>query len=153
MNHYRILLTYLVAEGDEVQLDFNNVKAKDQEDALKQIPQLLGRLDELKDNPIVEAIKASGDNPTPTKIDIIPIPPPPPVREGRFILQPSRNIPDGWVATDKDNGVVVTFKTHRFNETKKITFLSDAPIDHLVRARLMREIGDWLCDNHKDKVF
>lgn len=55
--------------------------------------------------------------------------------------------------SDLDYGVVVTFRNHRFDTTKKITFLNDIPTDHLVVARILREMGDWLGENHKDKII
>ena len=153
MPYFKISLTYDVAGGDEVTLEINNMEAKNQADALDKVPQLLERIDQLKGQPQIEAIKASSPNPEPKKIDIVPVPAPPPVREGRFLLQPSSKIKNGWVCTDLDYKVVVTFTEHQFNETRKITFLEDAPSDYLERARVMREIGDWLSENHNELLF
>ena len=153
MPYFMISLTYDVGGGDEVTLDINNIEAKDQADALDKLPKLLERIDQLKGHPQIDAIKASSPNPTPKKIDVKPVPAPPPVREGRFLMQRSQKQKHGWVCTDVDYNVVVTFQEHRFNETKKVTFLEDAPTDYLERARVMREIGDWLSENHKEKLF
>lgn len=153
MPYYKISLTYEVEKGDEVVLDINNVEAKDQAEALDKIPQLLERIDKLEGQPQIDAIRASGENPTPKKVDIVPVPAPPPVREGRFLLQPSSKIKNGWVCADLDYKVVVTFTEHQFNDTRKITFLEDAPSDYLIRARVMREIGDWLSENHNELLF
>lgn len=71
----------------------------------------------------------------------------------RFILQPSQE-PGFWVATDTENGVVIKFKDHEFNDTQKVTTLEDEdPEDYMLMARAMREIGEWLVANHPDKVF
>ena len=153
MAYYKISLTYDVGHGDEVTLDINNVKAKDQADALDKLPELLGRIDQVKGQPQIDAIKASSHNPVPKKVEIVPVPAPPPVREGRFLLQRSQETKHGWVCTDLDHKVVVIWKEHRFNDTKKITFLEDAPTDYLERARVMREIGDWLSENHNEILF
>lgn len=153
MPYYMISLTYDVGGGDEVTLDINNIEANDQADALDKLPELLGRIDQMKYHPLIAAIRASSPNPTPKKIDVKPVPAPPPVREGRFILQRSKQQKHGWVCTDVDYNVVVTFQEHRFNETRKVTFLEDEPTDYLVRARIMREMGEWLNENHKGKLF
>lgn len=72
----------------------------------------------------------------------------------RFILQKSTQQPDVWVCTDTENGIVCRFTEHRFNETSKMTFLEDVKNpDALSIARLMREMGDWLGENHKEKLF
>lgn len=151
MPYYLIQLTYKLHSGDTVRLDLNNIEADNQADALGKIPAILERADKLG-HPLIEAIKADSPEPVPTKIDIKPVAVPPPVREGRFLLQGSADR-KGWVVTDKDYGVVVTFRNHRFNATKKITFLNDIPTDHLVVARILREMGDWLGENHKDKII
>lgn len=153
MAYYKISLTYDVGNGDEVTLDINNIESENQADALDKLPKMLERIDQLKGHPQIDAIRASSENPVPKKIDIVPVPAPPPVREGRFLLQRSQKQKDGWVCTDVDYQVVVTFTEHQFNDTKKVTFLEDAPTDYLERARVMREIGDWLSENHNDKLF
>ena len=151
MPYYLIQLTYKLHSGDTVRLDLNNIEAASQDDAIGKIPAILERADKLG-HPLIEAIKADSPEPVPTKIDIKPVAAPLPVREGRFLLQCSADR-KGWVVTDKDYGVVVTFRNHRFNATKKITFLNDIPTDHLVTARILREMGDWLTEHHKDKII
>lgn len=60
---------------------------------------------------------------------------------------------DGWVCTDTENGIVCRFEAHRFNDTQKVTFLEDVEQpDALAIARLMREMGDWLGEHHRDKI-
>lgn len=152
MPYYLISLTYDVGHDDEVTLDINNVEAKNQSDALDKLPKLLERIDHLKGHPQIEAIKASSPNPVPKKIDIKPVPAPPPVDESRFTLERSQKYADEWEAKDTQYKVLVTWKEHRFNETKKVTFLKLTPTDYLVRARVMREIGEWLNKYHNDKL-
>lgn len=153
MPYYKISLTYDVGHDDEVTLDINNIEAENQAEALDKLPELLGRIDRVKGQPQIDAIRESSPNPAPKKVDIVPVPAPPPVREGRFVLRRSRKTKNGWVATDQDYNVVVTFIEHRFNDTKKVYFLEDEPTDYLERARVMREMGDWLSENHNDKLF
>lgn len=72
---------------------------------------------------------------------------------GRYLLQHSQTQPDGWVCTDRENGIVCRFTEHKFNETQKMTFLEDVPNPNpLAIARLMREMGDWLASNHAEIV-
>lgn len=71
----------------------------------------------------------------------------------RYILQKSDRLTDGWVCTDTDNGIVCVFDNHRFNDTQNITMLEDSNADALSIARMMREMADWLAENHYDKIF
>ena len=71
----------------------------------------------------------------------------------RFILQASTT-PGWWVATDTENGIVVKFEDHKFNDTQQVTLLDDIPNPDVMKmARLMREMADWLRKNHYNKVF
>lgn len=69
----------------------------------------------------------------------------------RFILQPSSK-PGFWVATDKVNGIVVTFRENRFTDTQKVTLLGDDT--HYSTSQAMpiptalRELADWLRREH-----
>jgi len=77
----------------------------------------------------------------------------------RFVLQKSEKKPDTWVVTDMKWGLTGTFTEHRFNETQKFTLLYDVKVgtdaNELVSelAHAMTEIGDWLKENHYDKIF
>lgn len=69
----------------------------------------------------------------------------------RFLLQKSTTMADGYVVTDTVNNIVITFKEHQFNDTQNVTFLNDVVnADALHVARIMREIGQWLYENHRD---
>lgn len=74
----------------------------------------------------------------------------------RFILQPSEQ-PLHWVCTDTDNNIVCRFEEHKFNETQKFTLIDGESFRTkeaaLAVATYIREMGDWLYANHKDKVF
>ena len=39
----------------------------------------------------------------------------------KFVLQPSKKMQDGWVATDTENGIVLRFENHKFNDTVRCT--------------------------------
>lgn len=72
----------------------------------------------------------------------------------RFIIQHSQAQPDGWVCTDKENGIVCRFTAHQFNETQQFTMLDDVECpDAQTLARMVREMADWLRFNHYDKVM
>lgn len=74
----------------------------------------------------------------------------------RFILQPSQD-PGFWVATDKENGIVVKFREHQFNETQQVTLLDGDTFSSTEKAlkvaTYLRELSDWLRDNHYNKVM
>lgn len=70
----------------------------------------------------------------------------------RYIIQPSEK-PNHWVCTDTDNGIICVFEAHRFNDTQQFTMLEDSRASVSELARIAREMGDWLRDNHYDKIF
>lgn len=39
----------------------------------------------------------------------------------RFVLQPSNEMQDGWVATDTENGIVLRFENHKLEQTMRCT--------------------------------
>ena len=75
----------------------------------------------------------------------------------RFILQKSKSIKDGWVCTDKLHNIVCVFENHKFNDTQKFTLLDgdkfDTKEEALAVATYLREMADWLRENHYNKVF
>lgn len=71
----------------------------------------------------------------------------------RFIIEQSEQ-PNKWVCTDTLNKIVVIFEHHKFNDTQKVTTLDDFDTSKYMKlAQYMREMGDWLNENHKDKIF
>ena len=54
----------------------------------------------------------------------------------RYVLQKSQTQPNSWVCT-----------------TQQFSFLEDVRLDALFIARLMREMADWLRENHYKKIF
>ena len=75
----------------------------------------------------------------------------------RFIIQPSSRQQDWWVCTDKKYNIVCRFENHKFNETQQFTLLDgdefETTEEALAYAGYLREMADWLRDNHYDKVF
>ena len=73
----------------------------------------------------------------------------------RFVLQPSKEMQDGWVATDTENGIVLRFENHKLEQTKRCTpLLTDGREPTAIElATAIRELPDWLKEEHNDKVF
>ena len=74
----------------------------------------------------------------------------------RFILQNSAE--DGWwVCTDQEHNIVCRFKEHKFNDTQKFTLLDGDSFqtkeEALAHATYLREMADWLRENHYEKIF
>lgn len=69
----------------------------------------------------------------------------------RYLITPSDK--PGWlVVHDKESGVILRFEKHRFNETQEVQLTQ--PITNPVEAaRVMREIGDYMCNYHQDLIF
>lgn len=70
-----------------------------------------------------------------------------------YIIQKSSTLPNGWVLTDKENGIVVTFEDGEFNETQKVTPLEDVSHTPQELARIMQELGEWVARHHGSKCF
>lgn len=51
---------------------------------------------------------------------------------------------------DLDNYIEVEFIPGKFNQTQTVTVLDDSRPDALKLARIMREMADWLVENHSD---
>ena len=75
------------------------------------------------------------------------------MQQERYNLQRSSNTPNGWVITDTEYGVVVTFTQGQFNDTQKVTLLYDnTNLNIQDYARIMRELGDYMADNHSNII-
>lgn len=70
----------------------------------------------------------------------------------RFIIQPSEK-PNHYVCTDQVNGIVCVFEANKFNDNQQFTVLEDSTASANDYARIAREMGDWLRENHYDKIF
>ena len=72
-----------------------------------------------------------------------------PVPVDRFVLQRASN-PNWWVVGDPEGMLVIKFKEHDFNGTRKITYLNDTPSSASAKARVLREIPEWLQLYHSE---
>lgn len=61
--------------------------------------------------------------------------------------------PQKWVCTDMIHNIVIEFEEHKFNETQQITFEGNQHYDVMQIAKLLREMADWLGENHYTKIF
>lgn len=71
------------------------------------------------------------------------------VLPNRFLLQVSERT-GYFIVTDTANKMVCMFESGKFNDTKKLTILNKNQFPNL--ATILRELGDWLGENHRDKV-
>lgn len=72
----------------------------------------------------------------------------------KYLLQKSDKRPLGWTLTDTENQIVCRFTEGQFNETQQITLLEDAdPRMVMEMPRIMREMAEWLAQNHYELVF
>lgn len=71
----------------------------------------------------------------------------------RYILQPSDK--EGYfVCTDQENKIVCVFENHNYNENQEFRMIEDFdPANFQRLAEIAREMGDWLRENHYDKIF
>lgn len=54
-----------------------------------------------------------------------------------------------WTVKDNESGITIDFREGLFNETQEVKLPADfAPGDVMKLARIMREIGDWMAENH-----
>jgi hypothetical protein len=71
--------------------------------------------------------------------------------DGRFVLYPSNEKQGHWVCADKFQGIVCVFREHHFNDEQKVSSLFNST-DAWKLPTYLREMGDWLADNHYNKV-
>ena len=64
-------------------------------------------------------------------------------------LQKSKT-PNWWVVTHVKHGIVIRFQEGAFNDTQEVTTITDLDPDTVKIHTVMREIGDWLAENHRD---
>lgn len=54
-----------------------------------------------------------------------------------------------WTVTDNEKGIAIDFREGLFNESQEVKVLVNFfPFDASEMARIMREIGDWMAENH-----
>lgn len=70
----------------------------------------------------------------------------------RFLLERSKEEDGGMVLTDRKNLIVIRFKERAFNDTQRVSFISDEMErrrDAREIARALRLMGDWLALRHR----
>lgn len=68
-------------------------------------------------------------------------------------MQKSTERKNVWIVTDTVYGIVVQFEDGKFNETQNVSFLIEPNEPALSIARKLREMADWLLENHPDIIF
>lgn len=59
-----------------------------------------------------------------------------------------------WRVTDDESGFAVLWVEHQFNETQQVFVPTDGREFSAVEvARIMREIGDYLAEHHREIIF
>ena len=54
-----------------------------------------------------------------------------------------------WTVTDNESGIAIDFREGLFNETQEVKLIAEFTYGDAPRmARIMREIGDWMAENH-----
>lgn len=67
----------------------------------------------------------------------------------RFILKSGANLM--WTVSDAESGVSIEFREGLFNETQKVSVPESMQgADVMKVATIMREIGDWMAENHSE---
>lgn len=67
----------------------------------------------------------------------------------RFSLKASANLM--WTVSDVESGVSIEFREGLFNETQKVSVPDNLQgSDAMKLASIMREIGDWMGENHPE---
>ena len=71
----------------------------------------------------------------------------------KYVMQKSSTRPDGWVLTDTENKIVITFEDGLFNESQKVTLLEDSSATAEELAHIVGEMGGWVTRHHGSKCF
>ncbi len=66
-------------------------------------------------------------------------------------MQVFRNEKNLWVCMHPEKKIFIEWEDRKFNETQKCVY-KDANLSPLVVARIMREIGDYLAQHHREKI-
>ena len=75
----------------------------------------------------------------------------------RFVISEIKERQGWWICEDNLYGISCEFENGRFNETQKFLIQGgdsfETKEEALITSTLLREMGDWLCQNHKEKVL
>ena len=65
----------------------------------------------------------------------------------RFTLTSGKDLM--WTVTDNENGIAIEFREGLFNESQEVKLIAEFTYGDAPRmARIMREISDWMAENH-----
>lgn len=70
-----------------------------------------------------------------------------PLEDEDFKLMKS-DLPDWWLIANKDSGMIIEFKEGNFNETQKVSELSEVQLPMMEMVSILRKAGEWLVLNH-----
>lgn len=75
------------------------------------------------------------------------------MKNKRFKLEQSQDLPGWWVLTDIDNLIVIKFKEHEFNETQRITVLEESMFVNRTDcanelAHIASEMGNYMLTHY-----
>lgn len=75
------------------------------------------------------------------------------MKNKRFKLEKSQDLPGWWVLTDIDNLIVIKFKEHEFNETQRITVLEESMFVNRTDcanelAHIASEMGNYMLTHY-----
>lgn len=75
------------------------------------------------------------------------------MKNKRFKLEQSQDLPEWWVLTDIDNLIVIKFKEHEFNETQRITVLEESMFVNRTDcanelAHIASEMGNYMLTHY-----
>lgn len=67
----------------------------------------------------------------------------------RFTLASGKDLM--WTVKDNESGIAIEFREGLFNESQEVKLPTDfVPDDENGMERIMREIGDWMAENHSE---
>lgn len=70
-----------------------------------------------------------------------------------YKIEESKSKPNHWVCSDFENKIVCVFENKKYNETQMFTFLEDFnPNNFMQIAKITRKMGNWLFENHRNKI-
>lgn len=76
--------------------------------------------------------------------------------KNRFLLQVSELKENCFVCTDTENMIMCIYENHNFNDNQEFKTLEDFKITKSTPtdlAKLVREMSDWLRENHYETIF
>ena len=72
----------------------------------------------------------------------------------RYTIEKSSTLPNGWVLTDTEKDVVITFEDGRYNETQHVVLPKDASPEMTdIIIQTVRGMYDWVARHHGSKCF